>query len=144
MAEKKHTGQSCVNSEISVFRSKSSTLYCHQTPTRRYGHASPPMQSLPITGQRNMQLPPLGNDRFDHRRAEITVMQFISHPLPVHHFVTAPWDFNLVPYCQPNCISQYLLFEFLGYTVFQDFQVLSWLYREDVTFLVDANLGHSS
>ena len=41
---------------------------------------------------------------FDHRRAEITVMQFTGHPLPVHHFVTAPWDFNLVPYSQLSCI----------------------------------------
>ena len=22
----------------------------------------------------------------------------------MHHFVTAPWNFNLVPYCQPSCI----------------------------------------
>ena len=34
-----------------------SALYYHQTPTRRYGHAYTPTQSLPITGQRNMQLP---------------------------------------------------------------------------------------
>ena len=48
---------------------------------------------------------------FDHRRAEITVMQFIGHSLPVHHFVTAPWDFIFVPYCQPSCILQrYLSF----------------------------------
>ena len=37
---------------------------------------------------------------FDHHRAEITVMQFTGHPLPVHQFVTVPWDFNPVPYCQ--------------------------------------------
>ena len=41
---------------------------------------------------------------FAHRRAEITVMQFTGQSLPVHHFVTAPWDFYLVPYCQPSCI----------------------------------------
>ena len=32
---------------------------------------------------------------FDHHRAEITVMQFTGHPLPVHQFVTVRWD------CQP-------------------------------------------
>ena len=37
---------------------------------------------------------------FDHHRAEITVMQFTGHPLLVHQFVTVPWDFNPVPYCQ--------------------------------------------
>ena len=36
----------------------SSALYYHQTPTRRYGHASTPPRSFPITGHRNMQLPP--------------------------------------------------------------------------------------
>ena len=37
---------------------KSSALYYHQTPTRRCGHVSSPTQFPPITGQRNMQLPP--------------------------------------------------------------------------------------
>ena len=47
-----------------------------------------PTQYLPITGHRH--------------RAEITVMQFTGHSLPVHQFVTVPWDFNPVPYCQPS------------------------------------------
>ena len=29
----------------------------------------------------------------DRHQAEITVMQFTGHSLPVHHFVTARWDF---------------------------------------------------
>ena len=33
-------------------------------------------------------------------------MQFTGHPLSVHHFVTALWNFNLVPYCQSSCILQ--------------------------------------
>ena len=45
---------------------------------------------------------------FDHHRAEITVMQFTGHPLPVHQFVTVPWDFNPVPYCQPSSPTQSL------------------------------------
>ena len=39
---------------------------------------------------------------FDHHQAEITVMQFTGHPLPVHQFVTVPRDFNPIPYCQPS------------------------------------------
>ena len=34
---------------------------------------------------------------FDRHRAEITVTQFTGHSLPVHQFVTVPWDFNPVP-----------------------------------------------
>ena len=48
----------CEQRNFTAFHSKSSTLYYHQTPTQRYGHASSPTQSPPITGQRNMQLPP--------------------------------------------------------------------------------------
>ena len=44
----------------------------------------------------------LWNDMFDRHRAEITVMQFTGHSLPVHQFVTVLWDFNPVPYCQPS------------------------------------------
>ena len=50
----------------------------------------------------------LWNGMFDRHRAEITVMQFTGHSLPVHHFVTAPWDFYLVLYCQPNSPTQSL------------------------------------
>ena len=42
----------------------------------------------------------LWNGMFDRHRAEITVMQFTGHSLPVHQFVTVPWDFKPVPYCQ--------------------------------------------
>ena len=38
----------------------------------------------------------------DRPRAEIIVMQFTGHSLPVHQSVTVPWDFNPVPYCQPS------------------------------------------
>ena len=44
----------------------------------------------------------LWNGMFDRHRAEITVMQFTGHSLPMHQFVTVPWDFNPVPYCQPS------------------------------------------
>ena len=39
---------------------------------------------------------------FDHHRAVITIMHFTGHSLPVHQFVTVPWDFNPAPYCQPR------------------------------------------
>ena len=45
---------------------------------------------------------------FDHHQVEITVMQFTGHPLPVHQFVTVPWDFNPVPYCQPSSSTKSL------------------------------------
>ena len=64
--------------------------------------SSTPTQSLPINGQRNMHFNCLWNGMFDRHRAEITVMQFTSHPLPVHQFVTVPWDFNPVLYSQPS------------------------------------------
>ena len=35
------------------------------------------------------------NGMFDCHRAEITVMQFTGHSLPVHQSMTVPWDFTL-------------------------------------------------
>ena len=43
----------------------------------------------------------LWNRMFNRHQAEITVMQFTGHSLPVHHSVVAQWDFHLVPYYQP-------------------------------------------
>ena len=43
----------------------------------------------------------LWNGMLDRHRAEITVMQFTGHSLPVHQFVTVPWDLNPAPYCHP-------------------------------------------
>ena len=42
------------------------------------------------------------NGIFDRHQAEITVMQFTGHSLLVHHSMTVLWDFNPVPYCQPD------------------------------------------
>ena len=39
---------------------------------------------------------------FDCHQAEITVMQFTGHSLPVHQSMTVPRDFNPVPYGQPS------------------------------------------
>ena len=65
-------------------------------------NSSTATQYLPMTGHRNMHFRRLWNSMFDRHRAEITVMQFTDLSLPVHQFVTVPWDFNPVPYCQPS------------------------------------------
>ena len=43
----------------------------------------------------------LWNWMFNRHQAEITVMQFRGHSLPVHHSVVAQWDLHLVPNYQP-------------------------------------------
>ena len=43
----------------------------------------------------------LWNRMFNRHQAEITVMQFRGHSLPVHPFIVAQWDLHLVPYYQP-------------------------------------------
>ena len=43
----------------------------------------------------------LWNRMFNRHQAEITVMQFRGHSLPVYHSVVAQWDLHLVPYYQP-------------------------------------------
>ena len=44
----------------------------------------------------------LRNGMCDRHRAEITVMQFTGHSLPVHHFLAARLDLHLFPYYQPS------------------------------------------
>ena len=50
----------------------------------------------------------LWNGMCNRHRAEITVMQFTGHSLPVHHFVAVRWDLPLVPYCQPSSPMRFL------------------------------------
>ena len=79
-----------------------STAFCHQrvwSPNSLVSKLPVFLSSLSyIIVQRPLNL---WNGMFDRHRAEITVMQFTGHSLPVHQFVTVPWDFNPVPYCQP-------------------------------------------
>ena len=50
----------------------------------------------------------LWNRMFNYHQAEITVMQFTGHSLPVHQSMSVPWEFfNLVPFHQP--ISAYAI-----------------------------------
>ena len=46
---------------------------------------------------------------FDQHQAEITVMQFGGHLLPIHQFLTVLCDFNPVPYYQPSSPTQSLV-----------------------------------
>ena len=41
----------------------------------------------------------LWNGMFDRHQAEITVMQFRGHSLPVYQSMSVSWDFFLVPFC---------------------------------------------
>ena len=45
----------------------------------------------------------LWNRMFDHHRAEITVMQFTGHSLPVHQSMSVPWEF----FTSSHFISQF-------------------------------------
>ena len=76
-----------------------STASCHQ---RVWSPKLTDLLSLPsyIIVQSPTQY--LWNGMFDQHQAEITVTQFIGHSLPVHQSMTVPWDFYLVPYCQPS------------------------------------------
>ena len=65
-------------------------------------NSSTSTQSVPIAGHQNMHFRRLWNGMFDRHQAEISVMQFTGLSLPVDQFVTVPWDFNPVPYCQPS------------------------------------------
>ena len=44
----------------------------------------------------------LWNGMFDRHQAEIAVMQFRGHSLPMHQSMSVPWEFYLVPFHQPN------------------------------------------
>ena len=87
-----------------------STTSCHQLSRSRKltDLVQSPTQYLPITAHRNVSVPPSLNGMFDRHQAEITVMQFTGHSLPVHQSVTIPRDFYLVPYCQPNPLTRFL------------------------------------
>ena len=49
----------------------------------------------------------LWNGMFDRHQAEITVMQFRGHSLPLHQSMSVSWDFYLVPFRHP--ISAYAI-----------------------------------
>ena len=51
---------------------------------------------------------------FDCHRAEIIVMQFTGHSLPMHQSISVPWDFYLVPFFQPSPPTRFLLKTAIG------------------------------
>ena len=53
----------------------------------------------------------LWNGMFGRHQAEITVMQFRGHSLPVHQSMSVSWAFYLVPFRQPNPFSASLWVE---------------------------------
>ena len=84
-------------------------------------------------------LPRLWNGMFDRHQAEITVMQFTGHSLPVHQFVIVPWDFNPVPYCQPNSLTpmEYALPPSLGWHVWRGRRSIYNKFLHGVHLLMD-------
>ena len=54
------------------------------------------------------------NGMFDRHQAEITVMQFSGHSLPVHQSMSVPWDFYLVPFRQPSPPTRFPLITAIG------------------------------
>ena len=56
----------------------------------------------------------LWNGMFNRHQAEITVMQFRGHSLPVHQSMSVPWDFYLGPFFQPSPPTRFLLITAIG------------------------------
>ena len=85
----------------------------------------------------------LWNGMFGRHQAEITVMQFRGHSLPVHQFVTVSWDFNPVPYCQPSSPApmEYALLPLLEWHVWRGRRSIYNTQFECLTVLFDPSIG---
>ena len=75
-----------------------STASCHQRVSKLTDFLSSPSYML-------VQSPTqyLWNGMFVRHQAEITVMQFTGHSLPVHQSMAVPWDFTLYAISSHNC-----------------------------------------
>ena len=60
---------------------------------------------FPISGDWDVLLPLIWNGLCDHRRAEITVMQFTRS---LSSGASLKWDLHLVPYYQPSTPARFL------------------------------------
>ena len=81
-----------------------------QTSCAELYYCFTPIQSILMASQAGIcHFRRLWTGMFDHHQAEITVMQFRGHPLPVHQFLTVLWDFKPVPYYQPSSPTQSLV-----------------------------------
>ena len=61
-----------------------------------------PTQYQPITGRRNVSLPPSLEWHVWSSSSGNNCHVISGHSLPVHQSMTVPWDFNPVQYCQPR------------------------------------------
>ena len=87
--------------------SNSSDLQLTQTFCAELYYCFTPTQSILMASQAGIcHFQRLWTGMFEHHQAEITVMQFRGHPLPVHQFLTVLWDFNPVPYYQSSSPTQ--------------------------------------
>ena len=103
--------------------SNSSDLQLTQTSCAELYYCFTPTQSILMASQaRICHFWHLRTGMFDHHQAEITVMQFRGHPLPVHLFLTVLWDFNPVPYYQPSSPTQSLVWVGGQYTTVRDLE----------------------
>ena len=73
-----------------------------------------PTQYLPILAIGMCHFRHPWNGMFDRHQAEITVMQFTGHSLPVLQSVSVPWDFNPVPHYQPSPPTRFLPITAIG------------------------------
>ena len=98
MAETTHTGQkrdklSWTADFFIVFRSIRRPYSTFKLPRGDMDSPPRPRNFFRYLAIRMCHFRRLWNGMCDRHRAEITVMQFTGHSLPVHHFVTARWDF---------------------------------------------------
>ena len=70
----------------------------------------------------------LWNGMFDRHQAEITVMQFRGHSLPVHQSIAAQWDLHLVPYYQPNSPARFPHITTIGMCHFLPVHHFEWYF----------------
>ena len=86
-----------------------------------------PVELIYIMVQRPLDL---WNRMFDRHQAEITVMQFTGHSLPVHQSMSVPWEF----FSSSHFISQFLPTRFplltaIGMCHFLPVHHLEWHFR---------------
>ena len=100
MAETTHTGQrrnklSWTAEFFTVFRSIRRPYITFQLPRGDMDTPPRPRNFFRYLAIGMCHFHRLWNGMFDRHQAEITVMQFTGHSLPVHQSMTVPWDFTL-------------------------------------------------
>ena len=62
----------------------------------------------------------LWNGMCDRQWVEITVMQFTGHSLPVHHFVTAQWDFFTLSHIVSQAVFYNIIHLWFYYDIIEE------------------------